>query len=164
MVALHTVSLFLHLACLLVYGASSLGGLVLDRSLWSAVERGRNEEALAFAKTALTLGRFAQFAAILTLLTGIGMLAATQFVQWGQLWLYGKIVLFLALAGYGGAVGARSVRRLIAVLSQRVASPQAEGASGLTGELVALRSTLATFHVVMPAMLVAVLALVAFRP
>ena len=164
MVALHAVSLFVHLACLLVYGASSFGGLLLARSLWSAVERGRNEEALSFTKTAALLGRFAQFAAVLTLLSGVGMLASTGFAQWGQLWLYGKVVLFLGLTGYGGAVGGRVGRRLLAVLSQRAASPQAEGASGVTGELAALRSTLATFHLVMPAMLLAVLLLVVIRP
>jgi hypothetical protein len=91
------------------------------------------------------------------------MLASTNFVQWGQLWLYGKIILFVALGACGGAIGGRAGRRLIAVLSERVKSP-ADKPSGVQGELAALRSTFATFHVVMPLMLVAVLALVVIRP
>jgi hypothetical protein len=164
MVVLHELCLLIHLLCLGVYGASSLGGIVLDRRLWLAVEQGRDAEALAFAQTGALFGRFSQGAAVLTLLTGLGMLASTNFVQWGQLWLYGKIILFVALGACGGAIGGRAGRRLIAVLSERVKSPPADKATGVQGELAALRSTFATFHVVMPVMLVAVLALVAIRP
>jgi len=165
MVTLHAVSLVVHLLCLAVYGASGLGGIVLDRSLWAALEQGRDGEALAHARTASLLGRFAQFAAILTLLSGIGMLASAHFLLWGQLWLYGKLVLFVALAGYGGAVGGRAGRRLLAILGQRAASAGTGAGTGkIDGELGALRSTLAKFHVVMPVMLVAVLVLVATRP
>jgi hypothetical protein len=162
MVVLHELCLLVHLMCLGVYGASSVGGIVLDRRLWSAVEQRRDAEALAFAQTGGLLGRFSQFAAILTLLSGLGMLASTNFLQWGQLWLYGKVILFVALGAVGGAVGGRAGRRLVAVLSERVKSPPAD--KGVPGELAALRSTFATFHVVMPVMLVAVLALVAIRP
>ena len=164
MVALHGMSLLVHLICLAVFGASTIGGMVLDRALWSATEKGRDAEALAHAQTGLLLGRCAQFAAIFTLLSGVGMLASTNFAQWGQHWLYGKLVLFVALAGYGGAVGGRAGRRLIAILTQRVASPPAAGASPIDGELAGLRSRFATFHIVMPALLVAVLLLVALRP
>jgi hypothetical protein len=162
MVALHQLCLLVHLMCLGVYGASSLGGIVLDRRMWSALEGGRDAEALSFAQAMALIGRFAQFASIFTLLTGLGMLAATNFVQWGQLWLYGKLALFVALGAYGGAVGGRTGRRLIALLSERVKSPPAE--AGVKGELSAMRSTMGMFHLVMPAMLVAVLALVAIRP
>jgi hypothetical protein len=165
MVTLHAVSLVVHLVCLAVFGASALGGIVLDRSLWVALEQGRDGEALAHARTASLLGRFAQFAAILALLSGIGMLASAHFLLWGQLWLYGKLVLFVALAGYGGAVGGRAGRRLQAILGQRVASAGTGAGTGkIDGELGTLKSTFARFHVVMPAMLVAILVLVATRP
>jgi hypothetical protein len=164
MITLHALSLVVHLVCLAVFGASALGGMVLDRSLWAALEQGRDGEALAHARTASLLGRCAQFASILMLLSGLGMLASTHFVQWGQLWLYGKLVLFVALAGYGGAVGGRAGRRLLALLGQRVTSGTGGGPQRIEGELGALRSTLARFHVVMPVMLVAVLVLVATRP
>jgi hypothetical protein len=161
MAVLHNLSLLVHLLCLVVYGASGFGGLVLDRSLWAAVDGGRDTEALAFAKTAAMLGRASQFAAILTLLSGLGMLASTNFVQWGQHWLYGKVALFLALGAYGGAVGGRSGRRLVEVLSQRAAGQAGQGAQG---ELQALRATFGKFHVIMLGMLTAVLALAAVRP
>ncbi|HEY8090127.1 MAG TPA: hypothetical protein VIF09_19835 [Polyangiaceae bacterium] len=164
MAALHSLSLVIHLACLAVFGASSLGGLVLDRRLWASLERGSAGEALALAQTGMLLGRFAQLASVLTLLTGLGMLASTGWVQWGQLWLYGKIVLFFALAGYGGAVGGRAGRRLVAALTRQASSAPAAGAKPIDGELAGLRSTFATFHVVMPLMLLGVLVLVVVRP
>jgi uncharacterized membrane protein len=162
MAALHSACLLVHLVCLAIYGASGFGGLLLDRALWAAVERGRDDEALAFARTAMMQGRLAQFAAIFTLLTGVGMLASTNFVQWGQHWLYGKLVLFVALAGYGGAVGGRAGKKLMALLEKRAATGGEK--KPVDGELAALRSTFATFHRVMLGMLVAVLALVALRP
>jgi hypothetical protein len=162
MATVHLASLLVHLMCLAVFGASSIGGIALDRALWSAANRGRYSEALVLAQTGALLGRLAQFASILTLLSGLGMLASTNFVQWGGLWLYGKIALFVALGAYGGAVGGRSGRRLVALLSQRAAAPST--APGVDAELAGLRTTFATFHVVMPAMLVAVLVLVVVRP
>jgi hypothetical protein len=164
MVALHHLCLLVHLICLGVFGASTIGGMFLDRRLWSAVEGGRDAEALSFAQTAMAMGRLAQFASIFTLLTGIGMLASTNFVLWGQHWLYGKLALFVALGAYGGAVGGRTGRSLVAALEGRVKTPPAEGAGGVKGELLAMRRAMATFHIVMPAMLVAVLALVVMRP
>jgi hypothetical protein len=173
MAIVHTLSLLVHLMCLGVFGASSVGGIALDRALWTAAGRGRYSEALVLAQTGGRLGRMAQFASLFTLASGLGMLASTNFVQWGGLWLYGKIALFIALGAYGGAVGGRAGRRLVALLSERAeaAAPAAlAGAGGATaaapsvdGELAALRSTFATFHVVMPAMLVAVLLLVVVR-
>jgi hypothetical protein len=165
MVTLHALSLIVHLVCLAVLGAATLGGIVLDRSIWRALEQGHDGEALAHARTGAILGRFAQFAAIFMLLSGVGMLASAHFVLWGQHWLYGKLVLFVALAGYGGAVGGRASRRLMAILGQRAASAGTGAGTGkIDGELGALRSRLAQFHVVMPVMLVAVLVLVATRP
>ena len=164
MAFLHSLSLVIHLACLAVYGASSLGGIVIDRRLWAAAERGKAGEALSFAQTGMVLGRCAQFAAILTLLTGIGMLASTGWVQWGQLWLYGKVGLFLVLAAVGGAVGGRAGRKLLAILEKKTAAGGAGGGSLVDAELGALRSTFAKFHVVMPLLLLAVVTLAVVRP
>lgn len=156
MAMVHGIALFVHLACMLSYGGSTVGSLLIDRALWDAIEGGRDREALSFGRLAMSLGRVAQITAVLTLLSGVGMLASTSFAQWGQLWLYGKLALFLALTGVGGAVGGRSGRRLLALLES--ARPEDKPA------ILRFKPTLRTFHAAMTAMTVAVIALATFRP
>jgi hypothetical protein len=157
----HASSLFVHLLCLAVFGAASFAGILLDRSLWSSAAAGRTAAALEVARIGLALGRLAQVASALVLLSGLGLLWSSNFAQWGGTWLYGKLALFVALGALGGIIGGKGGRRVLAILEEKSA---AGAAVSLDGELAALKGRFATFHLVMPLMFVMVILLAVFRP
>jgi hypothetical protein len=154
-------ALFVHLLCFGILGAAAVGGALANRALWGSLTA-HPVAALELARFAMRLGRLAQMASGLTLLSGFAMLHAMNLAPWGSVWISGKLVLFFAMAAYAGIVAGRSGRRLIGLLEARAAAGSAP--SGSDADLAALRARFGTFHLVMPLMLVAVVVLATYRP
>lgn len=136
-----------------LFGTAVCDG-ILNVAYWRQVAAGPRQAASLVALMA-GFGKAAQASAMLTLASGVLLLAASRFAYWGMNWLTVKLVLFVALSLLGNFVGRASKERLIALtpalVEGGVVDPDA-------GELATLRKRLGTFHVTMTAAILVILA------
>jgi len=110
------LALAIHLLCLTILAAGSLGAKVLHGAM-----RGRIQSAPAQAAVLLSaMLRFSVVAQVgggLMLVSGIGLLSAERWVFWGTGWLYVKLALFVLLVLNGPLVARPAANQLLEALN-----------------------------------------------
>src|SRR5262249_27894204 len=140
-----STSLVAHFIALIILAGGAVGGLIVDKIFWKRVFTAP-AEAVTLAPALIAASKAAPMGAGLLLLTGLSILGSVHFSYWGTTWLPVKLILFVFLALNGGLVGGRTVRRVAALLPQRLA---AEGAAAtrIDDELRRLEQRLRIFHI-----------------
>lgn len=151
--------LTLHLFGFVIIAGATVGSWVADKALFARLPNDR-AGAAAIAVTLRGYGLAAQIGAGVMLLSGLGLLFASKWAQWGSLWLSIKLALFVALGMFGGIVGGGSSRKLGALLDAGVANPSAP----LDEAAIArLHGTRTIFHVVETLLFAVVIGLAVFK-
>lgn len=151
-VAVMNLALAVHLVSLTVLAGGAVGAFVIHGALASTVQRS-SSEAGVLAKSMMRYSLTAQLGSLLMLLSGLGLLAARQWADWGHPWLSIKLAIFVVLALNGPLVGRRAGTALGAAL-----------ANGEPTSAVGLLRRFTVFHVVQLTGLVVIIVLAVFRP
>ncbi len=133
----------LHILSLVVLSGGALGSIITDRSFWANLGK-NNQHAAAIAKLSGLLAGMAQIGSILSLITGLSLLALSKWVYIGHLWMQIKLALFVLLFLNGFLVAkpiAAKLKELFIRLNKGEVSPS-------DSAFAAIRSRLSTFHIV----------------
>ena len=90
------VCLVLHITGIVLLGGTTLMNYIISRQFWSWVEKDRNR-AIVVNSTTLIFGRITGIGGVLTILTGVGMVAILHGTVDGQLWFRIKMMLLLLI-------------------------------------------------------------------
>jgi hypothetical protein len=90
------VCLVLHITGIVLLGGTTLMNYIISRQFWNCVETDRNR-AIVINSTTLVFGRITGIGGVLTILTGIGMLAVLHGAVDAQLWFRIKMMLVLLI-------------------------------------------------------------------
>jgi hypothetical protein len=108
-------ALLAHLVSFAVLATGSLGGLLVHRALMDQLAT-PGADASSLMRLGARLGLVARVGSILMLVSGVSLMAARGWGDWGQPWLMTKLALWLALSAngivVGGSAGAAAGRAL----------------------------------------------------
>ena len=90
------ICLVLHITGIVLLGGTTLMNYVISRQFWTCVETDRNR-AIVINSTTLVFGRITGIGGVLTILTGIGMVAILDGAVDAQLWFRIKMMLVLLI-------------------------------------------------------------------
>ena len=158
-------SLFLHIVSIFILAGGAIGGIIMELTLWPT--------ALTNVKIAGILGKaygrfpfFATLGAILLLLSGICLLAASGWAFLSASWLQVKLVLFLFLFLHPIFTVKPAGAKLGALLMQQ--SQASEGgiapSEEVLAQLKAFKSKFTRFHIIQLSVLAVLLILATFKP
>jgi hypothetical protein len=86
----------LHITGVVLPGGTTLMNYIISRQFWSCIETDKNK-AIIINSTTLTFGRITGIGGVLTILTGITMVAILHGVVDSQLWFRIKMILVLLI-------------------------------------------------------------------
>jgi hypothetical protein len=166
------LGLLLHIIGIVTLSSGAVGGVIVNRMLWAAVQRAP-EQAKALARVNVNFGWSARIGSGIMLLSGLVLLAASNWVYWGQFWLWIKLGLFVLLLVNGALVAEPAEKKLDSLLEQSAAtsSPVRTGGgnvalaenTGVEAGLAAVRQRLNFFHISENIMFLLVLVLGVFK-
>lgn len=133
----------LHILSLVILSGGALGSIITDRAFWSNLGK-NNQHAAAIARLSGTLANMAQIGSILSLVTGLGLLALSKWVYIGQVWMQIKLGLYILLFLNGSLVAKPTAAKLKA-LFMRLNKGEVSAADSA---FAPIRSRLSTFHIV----------------
>ena len=116
----HHLILAAHVLGVVILSGSVLGGLLADRALWARFAIDPKAGA-AFGPLMMNIGKLAGMGSAVMLLSGLGLLAHSQWAYWGAPWLSVKLVLFVLMAVNGMVIGATTGRKLGALFGAAAA-------------------------------------------
>jgi hypothetical protein len=90
------VCLVLHITGIVLLGGTTLVNYIISMQFWSCVETDRNK-AIVINSTTLTFEKITRIGGLLTILSGIGMVAILHGVVGAQLWFRIKMILLLLI-------------------------------------------------------------------
>jgi hypothetical protein len=90
------VCLVLHITGIVLLGGTTLTNYIISRQFWNCIETDKNK-AIVINSTTITFGRIMGIGGVLTILTGIGMVAILHGAVDAQLWFRIKMVLVLLI-------------------------------------------------------------------
>jgi hypothetical protein len=96
MATLLQICLVLHITGIVLLGGTTLMNYIISRQFWSCIETDKNK-AIIINSTTLTFGRITGIGGVLTILTGITMVAILHGVVDSQLWFRIKMILVLLI-------------------------------------------------------------------
>src|SRR6266487_7163987 len=90
------ICLVLHLSGIVLLGGTTLLNYIISRQFWSCVEADRNR-AIVINSTTINFGRITGIGGVLTILTGVAMVAILHGAVDSQLWFRIKMILVLLI-------------------------------------------------------------------
>jgi hypothetical protein len=116
----HHLILAAHVLGVVILSGSVLGGMLTDRALWArfAIDP---KAGGAFGPLLMNFGRLAGVGSAVMVLSGLSLLAHSQWVYWGAPWLSVKLVLFVLMALNGMIIGASTGKKLGALFGAAAA-------------------------------------------
>src|SRR4030095_10233406 len=96
MTTLLQICLVLHITGIVLLGGTTLMNYIISRQFWSCIETNKNK-AIVIHSTTLTFERITGIGGVLTILTGVAMVAILHGAVDSQLWLRIKMILVLLI-------------------------------------------------------------------
>ena len=96
MTTLFQISLILHIAGIVMIAGTTFTNFVISKQFWNNIETDKHK-AVIINSTTLSLGRLTGIGGVLTILSGIAMVAALHGVFTAQLWFQIKMALVLLI-------------------------------------------------------------------
>jgi hypothetical protein len=96
MTTLLQICLVLHITGIVLLGGTTLMNYIISRQFWSCIETNKNK-AIVIHSTTLTFERITGIGGVLTILTGVAMVAILHGVIDSQLWFRIKMILVLLI-------------------------------------------------------------------
>src|SRR4030095_16122438 len=153
MTTLLQICLVLHITGIVLLGGTTLMNYIISRQFWSCIEIDKNK-AIVINSTTLIFGRITGVGGVLTILTGITMVAILHGVVDSQLWFRIKMILVLLII-----LNALLFARPQSVKLKRILSTGSIPSS----ELSAVKSRMNLYYAVQLIMLFSIFILSVFR-
>src|SRR6476660_6840385 len=96
MATLLQICLVLHITGIVLLGGTTLMNYIISRQFWSCIETDKNK-AIIINSTTLTFGRITGIGGLLTILTGVTMVAILHGVVDSKPWFRIKMILVLLI-------------------------------------------------------------------
>jgi hypothetical protein len=163
----YSLGLLLHIVGLFLIAGGSVGSLVVERLLWQHVGQGKIGLASGLLPLLRQLPVVIQIGSFSMPLSGLLMLQQVQWSYWGQLWLTGKLMLYVLLVLNGILVAKPAGERLAQTLSGMTAPLLAglkDAPAPPDAALPAIRQRMLVFTLTQFGMLLLLLVLSTFKP
>ena len=147
------ICLVLHITGIVLLGGTTLMNYIISRQFWSYIKTDRNR-AVIINSTTMVFGRITGIGGVLTILTGIGMVAIVHGAVDSQLWFRVKMILVLLIILNSLFVARPQNLKLKKLLSTE---------DKLSNELTSLKSKMALYYALQLIMLLSIFVLSVFK-